>query len=80
MVEGGAVEGIKLVVDGSTLICDTCKQAKAVRNSLPMRSSLDVGGKAWMLKAEIGGGDDESDKKGDDDGLNRQRCEVLSIP
>jgi len=51
-----------------------------VRNSLPMRSSLDVGGKAWVLKAEVGGGDDESDKKGDDDGLNRQRCEVLSIP
>ena len=51
-----------------------------VRNSLPMRSSLDVGGKAWVLKAEIGGGDDESDKEGDDDGLNRQRCEVLSIP
>ena len=45
-----------------------------------MRSSLDVGGKAWVLKAEVGGGDDKSDKKGDDDGLNRQRCEVLSIP
>ena len=51
-----------------------------MRNSLPVRSSLNVGGKAWVLKAEIGGGDDESNKKGDDDGLDRQRCEVLSIP
>ena len=41
-----------------------------VRNSLPTRSSLDVGGKAWVLKAEIGRRDDESDKDDDDDGLN----------
>jgi len=41
----------------------------AVRNSLPTRSSLDVGGKAWVLKVEIGGGDNKSDKEGDDNGL-----------
>ena len=45
-----------------------------------MRSSLDRGGKAWVLKAEIGGGYNESDEEGDDDGLNCQRYEVLSIP
>ena len=45
-----------------------------------MRSSLDGGGKAWVLKAEVGSGYDESDEEGDDDGLYRQRCEVLSIP
>ena len=52
----------------------------AVRNSLPTRSSLDGGGKAWVLKAEVGGGYDESDEEGNDDGLYRQRCRVLSIP
>jgi len=51
-----------------------------VRNSLPTRSSLDVGGKAWVLKAEISRRDDESDEDDDDDGLNHQCCEVLSIP
>ena len=45
-----------------------------------MRSSLDGGGKTWVLKVEICGGYDESDKEGDDDGLDRQRFEVLSIP
>ena len=34
MVEGGAVEGIKLVDDGSTLICDACEQAKATRKEI----------------------------------------------
>ena len=51
-----------------------------VRNSLPTRSSLGWGVKAWVLKAEIGCRDDESDEECDDDGLYRQRCEVLSIP
>ena len=51
-----------------------------VRNSLLTRSSLDGGVKAWVLKAEVHGKDDESDKEGDGDGLDRQCCEVLSIP
>ena len=58
----------------------TGRDCPSVRNSLPMRSSLYLGGKAWVLKAEVDCGDDESNKKGDDDGLNRQRCEVLLIP
>jgi Integrase core domain len=29
MVKGGAIEGIELIDDGSTLICDACEQAKA---------------------------------------------------
>ena len=45
-----------------------------VRNSLPTRSSLDGGGKAWVLKAEVGGGYDESNEEGNDNGLDRQRC------
>ena len=45
-----------------------------------MRSSLDMGGKAWMLKAEICRRDDESDEDDNDNGLNHQHCEVLSIP
>ena len=34
MVKDGAVEGIKLVDDGSTLICDACEQAKATRKEI----------------------------------------------
>ena len=51
-----------------------------VRNSLPTRSSLDGGCVTWVLKAEICGGYDESNEEGDDDGLYRQRCGMLSIP
>jgi len=58
----------------------TMRDCPSVRNSLPTRSSLDGGGKTWVLKAEICGGYDESDEEGDDDGLDRQRYEVLSIP
>ena len=29
MVKGGTVEGIELIDDGSTFICEACKQAKA---------------------------------------------------
>ena len=53
---------------------------QCVRNSLPMRSSLDGGVKAWMLKVEVRGGDDKSNEEGDDNGLDCQCCEVLSIP
>ena len=52
----------------------------SVRNSLPARSSLDCGCKAWVLKAEVGGGYDESDDKSDDDGLYRQCCECYQYP
>ena len=34
MVKTGAIEGIELVDDGSTLICDICKQAKAMRKQI----------------------------------------------
>ena len=51
-----------------------------MRNSLPARSSLDGGGITWVLKAEVGSGYDESNEEGDDDGLYRQRCGMLSIP
>jgi len=34
MVEGGAVKGIKLVDDGSTLICGICEQAKAMHKEI----------------------------------------------
>ena len=51
-----------------------------VRNSLSTRSFLDGGVMTWVLKVEEGGGYDKSDDKGDDNGLYRQRCKVLSIP
>src|SRR5580658_2869541 len=34
MVRGGAIEGIELVDDGSTVICDACEQAKATRKDI----------------------------------------------
>ena len=58
----------------------TMRDCPSVRNSLPTRSSLDRGVKAWVLKAEVCGGDDESNEEGDDDGLDHQHCKVLSIP
>ena len=58
----------------------TMRDCPSVRNSLPTRSSLDRGCVTWVLKAEIGGRDNESDNEGDDDSLYRQRYEVLSIP
>jgi hypothetical protein len=34
MVKSNAIEGIKLVNDGSMLICEACKQAKAMRKQI----------------------------------------------
>jgi hypothetical protein len=34
MVKGGAIEGIQLVDDGSTLVCKACEQAKAMRKQI----------------------------------------------
>jgi hypothetical protein len=34
MVKGGAIEGIELIDDGSTLTCEACEQAKATRKQI----------------------------------------------
>jgi hypothetical protein len=34
MVKGGAIEGIELIDNGSTLICEACEQAKATRKQI----------------------------------------------
>jgi hypothetical protein len=34
MVKGGAIKGIQLVDDGSTLVCEACEQAKATRKQI----------------------------------------------
>ena len=61
-------------------VVSTMRDCPSVRNSLPMRSSLDGGVMTWVLKAEEGSRYNESNDKGNDDSLYRQCCEVLSIP
>ena len=34
MVKSGAIEGIQLIDDGSTMVCDACEQAKATRKPI----------------------------------------------
>ena len=49
----------------------TGRDCPSVRNSLPIRSSLNRKVIAWVLKAEIGRRDDKSNEKDDDNGLYR---------